>query len=292
MKIIYATDLHGSPKAYSAIFNSAEITGCEAILIGGDILPKRGFINDSISGQREFIEKTLRPMLEEFRRKHPDIPIYWMFGNDDWAVNTNLVRRFEEEGLAELVHNKAVRLDNDFGLAGYSFVPVTPFGIKDWDKFDAEGNPPPIMWSQPVMSGSEGKFPVDLETDVRARGTIEQDLAELAKLSDPAKTIYMFHSPPFGTSLDLTDRNEHVGSRAIRDFVLRKQPPLTLHGHVHESAKVSGSITEKLGSTLSVNPGSSDYDLCALLFDTSNPDGTMTRYGKGWKKARHWAPSD
>jgi Icc-related predicted phosphoesterase len=102
----------------------------------------------------------------------------------------------------------------------------------------------------------------------------------------------MFHSPPFNTSLDLTARGEHVGSRAIRDFILDKQPLVTLHGHIHESAKASGSITEKLGSTLAVNPGSSDYNLCALLFDTANPDGTLTRYGKGWKHARHWTPAD
>jgi hypothetical protein len=215
-----------------------------------------------------------------------------MFGNDDWAANIDLVKQFEEDGLAELVHNKAVRLDDDFNLAGYAFVPVTPFGIKDWDKFDVEGDPSPVMWSQPVMSGPEGKFPVDLETDVRARGTIEQDLIELAKLSDPRNTLYMFHSPPFDTSLDLTARGEHVGSGTIRDFVLEKQPPVTLHGHIHESPKVSGSITEKLGKTLSVNPGSSDYELCAILFDTPDPDGTLTRYGKGWKTSRHWVPTD
>ena len=94
MKILYATDLHGSPKAYSAILNAAEVTACEAILICGDILPKRGFIKDSVSGQRDFANKTLRPMLEEFRERFCDVRIYWILGNDDWATNLDIIRQF------------------------------------------------------------------------------------------------------------------------------------------------------------------------------------------------------
>jgi Icc-related predicted phosphoesterase len=56
-----------------------------------------------------------------------------------------------------------------------------------------------------------------------------------------------------------------VGSRAIRAFIERRRPPLTLHGHVHESAGV-----DRLGGTVSVNPGDSLGTLRAVKVDLGN----------------------
>src|SRR5207237_3500146 len=71
---------------------------------------------------------------------------------------------------------------------------------------------------------------------------------------------------PYGTELDEAPaidsefRVQHtggqaqlasVGSTAVRDFVLERQPLLGLHGHVHESR---GAVV--LGRTLCLNPGS------------------------------------
>jgi Icc-related predicted phosphoesterase len=42
-----------------------------------------------------------------------------------------------------------------------------------------------------------------------------------------------------------------AGSSSVRDLILRHQPLLGLHGHIHESKGVT-----KLGRTLCVNPGS------------------------------------
>ena len=50
-----------------------------------------------------------------------------------------------------------------------------------------------------------------------------------------------------------------VGSTAVRDFILSKQPLLGLHGHVHES-----KAAQNLGRTLCINPGSS-YEQGQLL---------------------------
>jgi Icc-related predicted phosphoesterase len=43
-----------------------------------------------------------------------------------------------------------------------------------------------------------------------------------------------------------------IGSRALKKFIEKRQPPLTLHGHVHESSGM-----ERLGRTIAVNPGDS-----------------------------------
>jgi uncharacterized protein len=42
-----------------------------------------------------------------------------------------------------------------------------------------------------------------------------------------------------------------VGSTAVRDAILKYQPMLALHGHIHESSGI-----RKLGTTTLVNPGS------------------------------------
>jgi Icc-related predicted phosphoesterase len=42
-----------------------------------------------------------------------------------------------------------------------------------------------------------------------------------------------------------------VGSTAVREFIERHQPLLSLHGHIHESR---GAV--RIGRTLAINPGS------------------------------------
>jgi Icc-related predicted phosphoesterase len=63
-----------------------------------------------------------------------------------------------------------------------------------------------------------------------------------------------------------------VGSTAVRDAIQRYQPPLSVHGHIHESRGVA-----KLGRTLTVNPGSSYGDgvLQAALLDINMKNGKV-----------------
>jgi uncharacterized protein len=101
--------------------------------------------------------------------------------------------------------------------------------------------------------------------------TVLRDMA--ANLSDPERAIVNVHVPPFGTQLDdapMLDPDLRVvqvmgqvkfgpvGSTAVRDFLLERQPLLGLHGHIHESAGI-----RRLGRTIAINPGS-DYATGAL----------------------------
>ena len=86
---------------------------------------------------------------------------------------------------------------------------------------------------------------------------IKEDLEQLKKISNPSSTIYVMHAPPFNTKLDITNAGIHVGSKAIRNFIEKEQPYLTLHGHIHESPKVSGSYADKIKNTVCINVGSS-----------------------------------
>jgi len=44
---------------------------------------------------------------------------------------------------------------------------------------------------------------------------------------------------------------EPVGSTAVRELIEEYQPPLSLHGHIHESRGKT-----RIGETIAINPGS------------------------------------
>ncbi|MEM2089341.1 MAG: metallophosphoesterase family protein [Thermoproteota archaeon] len=81
----------------------------------------------------------------------------------------------------------------------------------------------------------------------------EEDFQQLlSSFKDSKNLVLLSHSPPFNTALDLTHSGDHVGSIELRRFIEEESPLLCLCGHVHERA----GLSEKIGETLVVNPGS------------------------------------
>lgn len=62
--------------------------------------------------------------------------------------------------------------------------------------------------------------------------------------------VLSVHTPPHDTLCDVVGDGIHVGSTAVRDFILEAQPDVCLCGHIHESRAV-----DRLGRTVLVNPG-------------------------------------
>jgi Icc-related predicted phosphoesterase len=106
-----------------------------------------------------------------------------------------------------------------------------------------------------------------------------QDLEaiEAAITPEVGRLVCMFHGPPHGGSLDRIHGGGHVGSREIRQFLERRQPLLSLHGHIHESPSVSGQYAERIGTTVCVNPGQRmGSSLHAVWFQLDDVEGTLT----------------
>jgi Icc-related predicted phosphoesterase len=101
-------------------------------------------------------------------------------------------------------------------------------------------------------------------------------LKELYKETQIGKTIFLFHSPPYNSNLDraaLDDKivdhvpvDVHVGSIAIQRFIKKKQPLLTLHGHVHESTRLTGYWKQRFGKTYSFNAAHDGPELALIRF--------------------------
>ena len=110
---------------------------------------------------------------------------------------------------------------------------------------------------------------------VAAQPSIAEGLAALAARSDPARTIYVCHTPPADTPLDQMSRQKHIGSKALRAFIERHAPPLTLHGHIHEAPQMSGRYLVRIGATWCVNPGHDARHFQAVSLDTDDIGGTI-----------------
>jgi Icc-related predicted phosphoesterase len=160
-------------------------------------------------------------------------------------------------------------------ITGYSYIPPTPFQLKDWERYDV---------SQYVdvgaVSPEQGKRTVPVPLDDIKYSTIQDDLEQLVKQSPAKKTIYLFHSPPYQTCLDQANLkgkqvdyvplDTHVGSIAIKRFIETHQPFLTLHGHVHESTQITGCWKEKIGQTYSFTAAHHGPELAVIRFDTND----------------------
>jgi Icc-related predicted phosphoesterase len=284
MRVVYTADLHGDIDSYRALLELAVATGARAAIVGGDLLPHAIKLQSAIQSQRDFLTMRLRPLLATFRERYPSIAVYLLAGNDDWSAAITALADLEQEELAYPLHERVYQLhakDNrPLWLAGYACVPITPFSIKDYERRD-DGPLPPISFSMAYTSWS-GSIESIAAATLGNQPSIADDLDQLAQQSDPRRTIYVCHTPPADTALDQMPRGRHVGSRALRVFIERRRPLLTLHGHIHEAPDESGRFAIQLGDTWSVNPGHSARRFQAVAFDTDDLVGTIehTVYGR------------
>jgi Icc-related predicted phosphoesterase len=111
--------------------------------------------------------------------------------------------------------------------------------------------------------------------------TIANDLEALAGHREVGRAIFLFHTPPYQTRLDraaldgrMVDHaplDVHVGSIAVRRFIEHRQPLLTLHGHIHESARITGSWHDQLGATHMFTGAHDGPELALVRFDLEEP---------------------
>jgi Icc-related predicted phosphoesterase len=96
----------------------------------------------------------------------------------------------------------------------------------------------------------------DVEAFLEARPTLEEHLdAIAARAAGWERAVLVCHAPPQGTGLGNISPDTDVGSAAVRAWIKRYQPVLTLHGHIHESPRITGIDTVKIGRTTVHQPG-------------------------------------
>ena len=278
MKILYTTDLHGSDMYYSIIRKKALQHNVDMVINGGDMLPKRG--NNIFRAQQKFIRYLEKDYFPRFEKA--EIHYVCCLGNDDMRIYDqvfdNACSRFE------FVHNIAQRKIEINGLEfiGMNYVADYPFGLKDRCRMDKKEFVFPIQRGTPSFSVEKGSGAgwEDIEdwfTLANTLPTIEDELRALVRPKNMRKAIYVIHMPPAGLGLDVCANGDRPESRAVFNFLLKEQPLLSLHGHIHESYKMTGIWNVPMGETICVQPGQGGMHPVYVLIDTDTME--MERFG-------------
>lgn len=285
-QLYYASDIHGSDILWRKFVNAGKFYEVDVLVMGGDITGKavvpivkgaggqytcREVRGDRAFGEEELeaVESTIRDRgfypyvtdedelaavrgteggidelfsramaasverwmgLAEERLAGTGIKLYVMLGNDD---EPHLRDVLKASSLGVDCEDEAVELGEGIQMLSCGHANTTP-------------------WNSPREMPEE-ELATHLETLV-------------AKLDDPGKAVFNLHVPPKGTAIDQAPMLDAdlkpivrggsveigpAGSQAVRDLIERYQPPLALHGHIHESRG-----TVRIGNTVCINPGS------------------------------------
>jgi Icc-related predicted phosphoesterase len=80
----------------------------------------------------------------------------------------------------------------------------------------------------------------------------EDELASrLSKFAELKPLVLICHAPPLDTTLDQVHEGLHAGSRAVREFIEKRQPLDFFCGHIHEAE----GVAERIGETRGRNVG-------------------------------------
>lgn len=278
MKILYTSDIHASVAHLEALLTAAARHDVAAVIVGGDLIPHNLPGEDILQAQADYLQQTFVPALAEFRKQYP-VTIYLDLGNDDFFCSRHCLMPYDGD-LLHLIHERRFELTPGVDLMGYMTVPPTPFGRKDWEKPDGAHwpfAPGTDVRRQGVVTRRGRMEPWRLVWP--SKDTIERDLQRLStQVRGPF--VFVSHSPPFDTDLDVIYTGQHVGSLSVRRFIAHwaRQGNLvaSLHGHIHESYQRSGqrvTVIDNCGVP-SINPGQQMGPGARLQFALLEIDGS------------------
>ncbi len=308
MKVFFATDIHGSEICWRKFLNAAAFYKADMVILGGDVTGKimvpivsssTGHWEVTFGGRR--IELSTQAELDDIKRRIRDRGYYPAVMSVDEldALNEedgSVDRRFTQE----MTKGLEMWLDMaDSKLRGGEIPCILNGGNDDiWEIDDIIEQSPNVSFGEAKVIDIGGFYLVSMgwtnPTPWNTFREAPEDVlttkidAVVSQIPDMSRAVFNFHAPPYGTGLDeapALDENmrpthggavmKPVGSTAVRAAILKYQPVLSVHGHIHESKGV-----KKLGQTLAMNPGSSYTDgvLQGAVLDLNEKKGKVARY--------------
>ena len=279
---LFVSDLHGDTDRYANLFGVIASERPRAVFVGGDLLPSP--LQPPAAGRPhwgDFVEEYLAAELSRLRDQmggaYPRV--FVIMGNDDGRSHEPSLVEAQSRGVWEYIHMRKAALGR-FTVYGYAYVPPTPFLLKDWERYDVSRFVDPGG-----ISPEEGRHSVPLDIRKVRNATIKDDLDHLAEDQDMESAILLFHAPPYETSLDRAaldgktvdhvPLDPHVGSIAVRRFIEARRPLVTLHGHVHESARLTGSWRDHIGRTHIFSAAHDGPELALVRFRPEDPGSAI-----------------
>lgn len=283
MLCFFVSDLHGRISRYESLFVAIRAEHPAAVFIGGDILPSGSLIRAALDPApddfiAEYLASAFLTLRVELGPAAPDV--FLILGNDDARIEEESVLETAARGCWQYAQGRRLAIGRH-AVYGYACVPPTPFLLKDWERYDVSRYVDPGC-----VSPEDGYRTVAVSPDEAKWSTIQKDLARLAGNEDLSEAIFLFHSPPHDTPLDRAaldgqtvegvPLDPHVGSIAIRRFLEERGPRVSLHGHIHESARLTGAWRTMVGRTHAFTAAHDGPELALVRFDPELP-GEATR---------------
>jgi len=288
MRIYYTSDLHGSDKCWKKFMVTPKHYQADIIIIGGDITGKfivpiirlpNGRFEATFMGRKRKFKK--EKDVEVLKQQIADTGQYWLDVTQeeyqDYTDNPSKLDEIFDKLITERVAEWVAMADER--LKGQNVRCLISAGNDDSYSVDE------ILEKSETIEVHDGRIidlgegfeifglsnsnmtPWDCPRDITEE-ELEVKIEKLAgQINNMDRAIFDIHVPPYGAGIDeapeLTEDMKMVldstgtpnmipvGSTAVKEALLKYQPMLGLHGHIHEAAGI-----RKLGKTTIVNPGS------------------------------------
>ena len=282
MRCFFTSDIHGRTMRYESLFKKIEEEPPDCVFLGGDLFPSFMLSHDDDKvPPGDFIIDYLKDRLSGLRAYlGSSYPCFFVImGNDDPRVLESSVYELVEQDLWVYIHNRSVDILSH-EIIGYSYVPPTPFLLKDWERYDVSRFVDPGC-----IPPEQGRYSIPVTEYEIQFSTIQKDLEALTESRDLSKTLCLFHAPPYqstldraaldGKSIDHVPLDVHVGSIAIARFIAEKQPLLTMHGHIHESIRLTNCWHDHSGKTHIFGGAHDGTELSLISFETDDLENAI-----------------
>ena len=291
-RIFFAADLHGSELVLGKLINAAQFYKVKHIVVGGDLTGKvlvpivsdgKGYRLELFGEQKRIRESELQETDREIRNNGY---YYRVMGAEDYEAmggSEEKVRKaFVEEVLASLgqfLGRAEAKLkpigatiylmpgNDDYDEVADYLKKAQGGAVVDFDKriVDIDGYQ---FLGYGYSNETPWHTPRELGEDI-----IYKELKALAGKCDPARSVFVIHTPPSDTKIDRAPRltkdlkqkvsagymeSMPVGSSSVRKIIEEYSPIASLHGHVHESAGID-YIKSSKGAMVPVLNCGSDY---------------------------------
>ena len=281
-RVFFATDLHGSETCWRKFLNAARFHRADVLICGGDltgraiipVVESDGGYEFALSGTRQRVgaDEVVEAVTQIQRRGY--YPVRMSAGEvQELRADPGRVARLFTDQMCRTVERWLALADERLADSGVRCF-VCP-GNDDEMAIDdviraarrvelAEGSVIDVDGFEMISTGWSNPTPWNTHREEPEAALADRVEAMARDLKDPAHAIFNLHVPPYSSGLDEAPALDEelrpihagramrpVGSTAARDAILRHQPMLSLHGHIHEGRGVA-----RLGRTLALNPGS------------------------------------
>lgn len=265
MKFIALADIHQSEEKWEQLVKTVRNHKPDFTLVAGDLLPKE----NGILGQLTYMPY-LKDCAKEIKEAGSELVI--IPGNDDNQLVTSELDEGDKKGRWHYLPDRARQI-RTITFCGCPWIRDYPFAYKYWVAPESPDNLAisKFQLGPPLLINEENEIIEidDLEVYLKRKLSIAESLEKLAgNINNPVRSIWLIHEPPAGLDLDLCATGERVGSEIVYDFLMRFQPLLSVHGHIHEAPKYNGGTwAGRIGRTLAIQAGQLDDALYYASFE-------------------------